>query len=511
MSWRPDDPALQALLGALTAETTPVYAVGGVVRDHLLGKSEKQTDLDLAVVDPAIPIARRVADRLGWAFYPLDEARDVARLVFPARSANPLVCDIARLRGLQIESDLSSRDFTVNAMAFSIDRNGHVELIDINNGQADLQARRLRRVTGISLAEDPVRLLRAVRFAIQLGFEIEAGTREQIRRLAKSVRLASPERVRDELWKALATDRPAAAVDLLHTLGLLINVLPDVAGTDGVLQSFPHFQDVYGHTLRTLRFTAQVRNWLTSDRFTVSSWQDDSWFAALEPWQTQLRRHFSHRITSGHMRADWLVWHALLHDIGKPATRKVVAKATGGVTTQFLNHEDVGAKLATAQLDNLRFGAKEVTLASTVIKAHMRPHHLYASFAEKPISRRAMYRFVRDTGAKQFEDPPAVDTLMLAIADYQAVYEESPPAHWNDYLARIQQVIAFIFDADGWPTTREKPLVDGFTLMQHFQMQPGRQIGQVLERLMEAQIAGEIVTETEALDMASEWLKDGDE
>ena len=247
MNWKPSHPAFQALLHAFIQQTTPVYVVGGVVRDFLLGVEGKQSDLDLTIDQAALPTAQRVADRLGWAFYPLDAARDVARLVFSATNGEPLICDIASLRGGSLETDLLARDFTVNAMAFALERNGEPRLIDICRGQADLANRIVRRVSAASLAEDAVRLLRAVRFTHQLNFTLDEETTVQIKRLQGTLRLASAERVRDELWKMLATDQPAQAIDDLQKLGLLSYVLPEISALVGVEQSYPHYQDVYHH------------------------------------------------------------------------------------------------------------------------------------------------------------------------------------------------------------------------------------------------------------------------
>src|SRR5437868_1678082 len=133
MNWQPAHPAFRALLNAFSQQTSPVYVVGGVVRDFLLGKANQLSDLDLVLGQAALPTARRVADQLGWSFYPLDPARDVARLVFTANNGEPLVCDIASLRGESIEADLWARDFTVNAMAFALERNGPLRLIDTWN------------------------------------------------------------------------------------------------------------------------------------------------------------------------------------------------------------------------------------------------------------------------------------------------------------------------------------------------------------------------------------------
>ncbi|MBK8796247.1 MAG: hypothetical protein IPM07_07640 [Anaerolineales bacterium] len=145
-TWTPTHPAFVSLLNALSGETDPVYVVGGVVRDALLGRSAGLTDLDVIVTRAASEVAQRAADRLGWAYYTLDAERDVARLVFTA-GKTPLVCDIAAMRGGELTTDLQARDFTVNAMAMRWRRDCASELVDLAGGQADLDERQLRRVT----------------------------------------------------------------------------------------------------------------------------------------------------------------------------------------------------------------------------------------------------------------------------------------------------------------------------------------------------------------------------
>ncbi len=510
MNWKPQHPAFQLLLAAFQQQSIPVYVVGGVVRDHLLGHKDKVTDLDLVVEHSAIPLARQVADRLGWAFYPLDELRDVARLVFTANIGEPLVCDIARQRGDSLEHDLLLRDFTVNALAFALKRPGQVELIDVCQGQLDLQERRIRRVTAASLADDPVRLLRAIRFMVQLNFTLDEQTRLQIKRMCATVSLASAERVRDELWKMLTTDEPARAIDGLHQVGLLTYVLPEVASLDGVAQSYPHHEDVYQHTLRVTQQAVQLRNWLigkpiaAADPATTQA--TTRWQQMLAPRLTKLRHHFKVALAAGRLRAEWLVWHALLHDVGKPITRTVETQPDDHVRYRFLEHERVGAELAENRLNELRFSRQESTLARLVVENHMRPHLLSAAFIGKPISPRARYRFYRHTLDRQIEQPIGIDTLLLAIADYQSTYREMPPPNWQGYLQHIDELLAFILDEDGIAATKQNPLVDGHTLMQQLQLSPGRQVGQLLEHILEAQAAGEIRTKEEALELASTWL-----
>ncbi len=506
MNWKPAHPAFRALLNAFLQQTTPVYIVGGVVRDFLLGKQNQLTDLDLVLEQAALPTAKRVADQLGWSFYPLDPARDMARLVFPATNGEPLICDVASLRGDSIEADLWARDFTVNAMAFALDRIDQPRLIDVWNGQRDLASRVLRRVSAASLAEDAVRLLRAVRFANQLNFTVDEETLIQIKRLSATLRVASSERVRDELWKMLITNQAAQAIDDLRKLGLLGYVLPEVAGLIDVEQSYPHYQDVYRHTLQAVHQAVQIRNWIKGQSLAETGPSIQAWQKALEPLRMQFRHHFANPMAVGHTRADWIVWQALLHDVGKPATRTAETQPGGSVRYRFLEHERVGAELAVKRLTALHFSRPEINLTRAVIEGHMRPHLLDASFVGKAIGRRACYRFFRDVGGKQFEQPAGVDTVLLALADYQASYKETPPPAWNSYLVHATDLLTFALAEHGLTEIQKKPLVDGHTLMTRLNLTPGPQVGQLLEQLLEAQAAGEIETTEEALQLAFSWL-----
>ena len=294
-------------MNALAAEVDPVYVVGGVVRDALLGHSKGLTDLDVIVVDQANRVARRVADRLGWAYYALDAERDVARLVFTA-SKTPLVCDVAAMRGGDLTTDLQARDFTVNAMAMRWRRNAATELVDLANGRHDLAARELRRVTPWGMADDPVRLLRAVRLAVQLDFTIETETLLQMLRLGDALRLVSPERVRDELWKMLALAQPERALEMLREYRFQHIVLPEVAEMEGVAQSTPHDADVYQHTLRAVRYAVAIRNWLAYEQPIGDSEAGEPMAAALAPFLPKLRQLLLNATAAERRQADWLGW-----------------------------------------------------------------------------------------------------------------------------------------------------------------------------------------------------------
>lgn len=521
MHWKPDSPALQALLSALVAEISPVYLVGGLVRDLMLGRAKSLADVDLVVAHSAIPVARRVADRVGWAFYALDEGRDVARLVFNAGPL-PLAVDIAGLRGGSLEADLRSRDFTVNAMALALrPGSGESEVVDVVGGREDLAAKRIRRVNAASLADDPLRLLRAVRFSVELGFPLETATRDQMLRMPGAIGSVSAERVRDELWKTLAGRDPAQALDMLRTLGLLAWVLPEVAGCDLVQQSAPHDKDVYRHTLAVVQHAARLRDWLLGgggygrrarDVVPLPAPQAERMgdvLRVLEPWAFYLRRHFAPTVAANHTRAEWLVWHALLHDVGKPATRSVETAEDGTQRTRFFNHEEVGAPMARRRLAHLRFSRQEQELGTAVVLHHMRPHLLHASFKEQEVSRRARFRFFRAVGGADLEHPIGVDVLLTAVADYLGMRDNTPAHELRAYLVHMAQLLTFVFSEKAVEGAVLRPLVDGRRLMRELELAPGPALGSLIDQLAEAQAAGEIGSADEAIQLARVLVRGG--
>lgn len=490
--WR--SPRFDPLLTALLAEQEPIYVVGGAVRDFLLGRDGRVTDLDLALSSPVLPVARQAADRLGWAYYPLDAERDVARIISP----DGLVCDLAALRG-DLAADLALRDFTVNALALELRQETPPRLVDRCGGVEDLRGRRLRAVSVESFASDPVRLLRAVRFAAQLDFALDEADAAQIAELAPRIAQASVERRRDELWKIFALARPGDALAELHRLGLLAHVLPEAAALERVAQSPPHQLDVFGHTVQVMNYAAALRDWLTG---ASDSLPDPEVENALAPWQEPLAAHFAEELSAGRSRADWLVWHALFHDAGKPAAFAEEMDESGARRIRFFGHEETSAALAGARVEALHFSRREAQVAVLVAAGHMRPHHLADSFPKGAISRRASYRFFRDTASGR-DDRSGLDVLLLALADRQAP-GKARGGDWQAYLTGVASLVEFAFTRTGANT---QPLLDGRGLMRALDLSSGRMVGFLLESIAEAQAAGEIASPEEAVALAADLLR----
>ncbi len=489
-------PGFESVLAGLLSERT-VYIVGGNVRDYLMGRAGAVTDLDLVMAGPVLNLARRVADQIGWAYYPLDESRDVARLVKINDNGTRLECDISALRG-DLTHDLQSRDFTLNSLALELYRDHPPRLIDLSGGVDDLAAHRLRTLDPANLDQDPVRMLRAVRLSHKLGLTIAPELREQIHARTESIRGVSHERVRDELWKMLSATQPGAVMETLRELGLLVQVLPELAGTVGVTQSPPHHLDVYDHTRLVMDNAAHLRDWLIDASVPL----EPSLAEMLVHWRAELSAHFAEALTTGHSRADWLVWHALFHDTGKPATRTEEISEEGTLRYRFLDHETVSADLAEARLSQLRFSRREVMVCKSVLADHMRPHNLVSSFGVRAINRRSAHRFFRDTGSGLTGPRTGVDVLLLALADRHAIGKNLGEV-WARYVEQVNGLLAFTFA--NVAATRP-PLITGSTLIQHFNLKPGRQIGELLEQLSEAQAVGEIGNTDEALALAAQLL-----
>ncbi|CUS05263.2 putative Multifunctional CCA protein [Includes: CCA-adding enzyme; 2'-nucleotidase; 2',3'-cyclic phosphodiesterase; Phosphatase] [Candidatus Promineifilum breve] len=477
-------PLLERLRPLLAAESRPVYVVGGTVRDALLRRPIH--DIDLVVAVEAIPLAFRLADALGLPAYVLDAERDVGRVIVPG---DDLTLDVARFRGPTLEDDLRGRDFTINALALPATESS-AAVIDRHGGLDDLRAGVIRAIHERSLADDPVRALRAARFAAQFGFALTGDTATAARSAATDLPdRASPERIRDELTKVLLTGAPQRGVALLHELGLLAVVLPAVAALDGVAQSPPHHEDVLRHTLSVLRYLVQVEGIVGQE--TADSAAPDDWAAdvamLVAPYRHGLTAHLARQLDGGFSGLALLRWAGLLHDAGKAATQTI--DADGRI--RFLGHDDVGADLSRGLLARLAFSNEAVRHARDIVAGHMRPLNL--ALERRTPSRRTTYRYFRAL------HEAGLDVGLLALADHLATYDGRGQADdWAALLDVIRTLFAAYFD-DHERTIAPPRLLDGLAIMALLEEPPGHEIGRLLGLLEEAQAAGEVNSRDEAI------------
>jgi putative nucleotidyltransferase with HDIG domain len=463
-----------------------VWLVGGSVRDLLLGRDIH--DWDFAVAEQGCMLARKVANALHAAYYPLDNERDTGRVVVTdPHTHRPVMLDFAVLRGATLEEDLRRRDFTVNALAITLDG----ALIDPTGGQADLDARLIRMASPTSFKDDPARLLRAVRQANALHFHLETRTEMALRAQVLSITSVTAERIRDELLDMLRTVPAAHSLQALADVGLR-HVLPEIQALQAIQQTAPHYYaNTQVHTLAAISavegllalLKGKARPPSTNTYIPTPNWTWPLLADALLPFQAALLKYLDEPVNAEMPRADLLKWGTLFHDVGKAETRTVGDDGH----THFYGHAETGVKSTETRLEALRFPGKATAFISTLVAEHMR----LATSHKDTLTRRAAYRFYRDTG------DAGVGVVLLALADAMAVWGRGlTQTRWRALLRNAKALFKAYFER---PTEIVAPatLLNGHDLIA-LGVRPGPQMGHILDALREAQAAGEIATREEA-------------
>lgn len=461
---------LEILRPFLRSRREHTYLVGGTVRDLLLGRAIR--DADVAVQGNAAKLAREFADKIGAAFYVMDESFDVGRVIWENDGARE-IADFARLRGDSVAEDLQTRDFTVNAMAAdAVNWNGDPALvIDPLNGLADLYAKRLRVVSDEVFRDDAVRLVRAVRLEGELGFAADDTTIALARRDALLIERAPMERVREELVRILGAENVFRQLRRLDELDLLGYILPEVNAMRGVAQSPPHIYNVFEHSLAAVAAAGET------ERAGYAN-------SALGAFREELTAHFAQTTSGARTRREFLRLTLLLHDIGKPVARTV--DASGRI--RFFGHEDKGVELVEPALRRLKFSNDEIDLAKTVIRNHLRPILL----AQNGMSARALYRFFRDTGTA------GVDVVVHAWFDQLATYGDTMPPEASGAMESVTGRMLDAYFHAHERVVSPRALITGDDVMEHLQIPPGPQVRVLLEAVREAQALGQITTRAQA-------------
>lgn len=454
--------------------------VGGAVRDLLLGIPPH--DLDYILHGNALITARRVADQLGAAYYPLDERRGVGRVVWklPAGERDEtLVVDYSTLAEKTLIQDLDQRDFTINAIVLQPDG----AYLDPMGGIEDLRARRLRPCRPTSLLNDPVRILRAARFLFTFRLHPDPSLESQVRDAAPHLGGISPERRRDELFKLLLLPEPHLPLTQLDAWGVLAAFFPDLTAAKNIEQSPPHVYAVYEHSLVALRWMARLDR-LLREEISPTDEIEVAVLAVLKPLQTELRPYLEHELVSGRPRWLWLRLAALAHDWGKPAARS--QDADGRI--RFFGHEAISARLVVAWAEAFRCAASEIALARELCLHHMRPHYLSQDQTVIP-NRRSIYRLYRDLG----EETPGL--LLLHLADFLATYgPDIDMAGLRGHLRVVGHMLAPASSSTQPAGAAILPslLLAGDEIMTLTGLPPSRRVGTLLEQLREAQAVGEV-------------------
>lgn len=465
-----DDNPLQRVLGIIHDLAPESYVVGGAVRDVLSGVAPF-ADLDVAVPGDGCQVARAAADILGsiCSFVPLDPERGTARLVLKTQVA-PAV-DISTFKGATIEQDLLKRDFTINAMAVSASefRSGAVgELIDPCHGAADLRSKTVRACSAQSFVDDPLRVLRAFRFAGILKFSIDPDTLRLMRGSVGDLNSVAGERIRDELFAILAMDGSFPSLQLMDDMGIVHALFPEFIPMKGCSQNEYHHLDVWAHSLETVRTMEEILRGQA---------------ASLAAFPMALDRYVSEDLVAGRPRRALLKLAALFHDAGKPVSRFVDERGK----VRFFGHEKMSGPIFQEVAERLKLSGKEIQVGSTWIQGHMRPIALF----NDAVTRRMAYRLWKTFG----EEIPGL--FVLFLADLAATRGPARELRSDEHV--YQSVRTVLTLAKELQETPSKPLVNGRDLMNELELPPGPRLGRILGRLAEMQASAEISSREEAI------------
>lgn len=458
-----------------------IYLVGGAVRDAWLHRPIE--DIDLATSGDGIRLTRHIANHLKGDFFVLDAERDVGRALLETLEGK-LVIDVAHLRGESLLDDLTDRDFTINAMA--VDLKSELSLlIDPLSGEDDLSSKQIRRCSPNSLRHDPIRALRAVRQSLQFGLRLEKATLADIHAVVPDLPKISPERLRDELFKMLTLPRPAAAIRVADTLGILDVILPELTPLHDLPQPAPHIHDVWQHTLVVVENMANIfaiLSYSRSDNITASF--------GLGMLAIQLDRF--RKPLLAHLNTDWpnerphramLVLAGLLHNTGKAGAQSLT------------EHTALSAHLADERAVALRLSNPEHVRLVNVVRFYRLPT-LMDEFS--PL---AMHRFWRQVGEA------GVDACLLMLADYLGIYGSHLEQHnWLMTVEKVRQLLEAYYEKHD-QIVAPPSLIDGNQLMASLNLKPGPIIGTLLDYIREAQVTGSVHSHDDALRIARDYLE----
>jgi poly(A) polymerase len=434
-------PVVDGLATAFASAGHQLALVGGPVRDAFLGRAVSDLDFTTSALPDEILRIVTPLSETQW-----DMGRDFGTIgalvrgepveittyradAYDGETRKPLV-----EFGDSLEGDLTRRDFSVNAMALRLpDR----VLVDPSGGMEDLVAARLRTPgpPEVSFGDDPLRMLRAARFTSQLGFTATAETVAAMIALAPRIEIVSVERINAEVSKLLLTDAPRAGIQLLVDTGLAELILPEVPALRLEIDEHAHHKDVYEHSL------------------------------------TVLDQAIGYEKARGHQPDLVLRLAALLHDIGKPATKRVEAR---GVVS-FHHHDTVGSKLAAKRLTALRFDKETITAVARLIELHLR----FFGYTEGAWTDSAVRRYVRDAG-------PLLERLHILTRADVTTRNRRKADQLGFAYDDLETRIAEIAEAEGIAAVR--PELNGEQIMSILGLQPGREVGEAYRFLLDLRL-----------------------
>jgi poly(A) polymerase len=455
-----ESPVVATLAEAFARAGHELAIVGGPVRDALLGRpvndhdftTDARPDEILRIVKPISSVQWDVGRDFGTIGARV-EHEQVEITTYRADSYDGATRKPTVEFGDTIEGDLARRDFTVNSMALRVPGR---TLVDPTGGVEDLVRGILRTPSDprVSFGDDPLRMLRAARFASQLGFEVDADTVAAIGELRSTIEIVSPERIQGELVRLLQTDDPVRGIRLLVDTGLMAEFLPEVPALRLEIDEHHHHKDVYEHSLTVLRQAIELEAERRPD--------------AMPDVPLRLA--------------------ALLHDIGKPSTRRL--EPGGGVS--FHHHDAKGARMARRRLKELRFDSATIDAVTQLIDQHLR----FFGYAEGAWTDSAVRRYVRDAG-------PQLERLHILTRADVTTRNKRKAARLASAYDDIERRIVELAAQEELDAIR--PELDGNRIQEILGIKPGREVGQAYRYLLEVRLDEGIIGPDAAEQRLRDW------
>ena len=433
------------------------YLVGGSVRDALMGKSF--VDRDIAIKG-AEDFAHKLSEQFNATFIVLDPEYKIYRLVLEDK-VNYL--DISEIQGgVNIEDDLERRDFAMNAIAIDLSND---EIIDPFEGKKDIENKIIRHIKDSNFEEDPLRILRAFRFASTTGFELSNDTKLCIEKYKHLLFTPAKERINYELMKLFGGAKCSETLLVMDEFGILEELFPYVKEMKKVPPNTHHHLDLFHHVVETVRNIEEL--YLNSTK--------------------EEKEHLDSVDFGGFPRINHLKLAGFLHDIGKFSTWTIEESGRH----RFIKHDDIGAKMAIPFLKDLKFSKKQIEYISTMIKTHIYPSNVIDA---PDLNEKVKMRYLRKMGVD------VIDNIYLAKADRlsargEAITEEIVKANLDGLDALLK------FYLEKRETLKPLPkLLDGKEIMEIKGIKQSPDLGKIISALKEAQLNGDVNSKDEAID-----------
>lgn len=462
-------PFLKTLQALAQKKDKQIYLVGGFLRDFLV--SVPKMDFDFAIDAGALKFAKDFSRKVKGAYVVLDKERGCARVVKRISSALATF-DFADFRDTTLKGDLQKRDFTINTLCLNVlklkfDNNLKDQILDKKMAARDFSLKKIRMVSARAFKDDPLRMMRAFTLQANLGFAIDQKTLGQIRKDVALIRSVSSERIRDELFKILETGEAYQNLKIMDKIGLLKEIIPQIHVMYRCEQGGYHHLDVFRHSLEAVKQLEKLLREVKSD--------------------SDISPYLQEPLAAARSREALLKLGTLLHDIGKPQTKKI-----DGKRVSFYGHEHVGKNMVRTIARMLKLSTRERYSLEDMVQWHLRPGYL-GDF-KKP-SERAIYRYFRDAKDE------AVSILLLSIADQRATRGPLTIKKDAEHHEKIcQELIKKYFELK-----KQKPfvrLINGNDLIRILKLKPSPLFKEILDRVEESQNLGKITAKEEALQLA---------